>query len=149
MVSFSPCFFFQVIELFVYMLFIRGKFILTLLFWFPYSNQEKGVGRKKFVVFFFKSLLFNCFFFIYFLLLLFWFVLSLILFVSVCVSVSCPLTFCLRYKNNSPILCQLFWPTSFLWQPFSEMFLEFTIFSYIWKSVSKIHEKCGTIGVHS
>ena len=99
--------------------------------------------------FFFKSLLFNCFFFIYFLLLLFWFVLSLILFVSVCVSVSCPLTFCLRYKNNSPILCQLFWPTSFLWQPFSEMFLEFTIFSYIWKSVSKIHEKCGTIGVHS
>ena len=56
-------FFFQVIELFVYMLFIRGKFTLTLLFWFPYSNQEKGVGRKKFVFFFFLNLFFLIVFF--------------------------------------------------------------------------------------
>ena len=47
-------------------------------------------------------------------------------------------------KDNSLILCQLFWPASFLWQPLLEMFLKFTIFSFIWESVSKIHEKCST-----
>ena len=85
------------------------------------------------------------------LILLFWFVLSSILYVSVCVSISCALTFflCYRIKNSSSILCQLFWPTSFLWQQHLEMFLKFTIFSFIWESVSKIQEKCGTIGVHS
>ena len=85
------------------------------------------------------------------LLLLFWFY---FVFNSLCkcmVSVSCPLIFflCDRIKNNSPILCQLFWPTSSLWQQLLEMFLKLIIFSFIWESVSKIHEKCGTIGVRS
>ena len=54
-----------------------------------------------------------------FLLLLSWFALNSILFVNICVSVSCPLIFflCYRVKNNSPILCELFWTISFLWQP--------------------------------
>ena len=69
------------------------------------------------------------------LLLLFWFVLSSILYANVCVSVSCPLIFslCYRIKNNSPILYQLFWPTSLLWQQLSEVFLKFGIFSFIWE----------------
>ena len=58
------------------------------------------------------------------LLLLFWSVLSSILYVNVCVSVSCSLIFflCYRINNNSPIHCQLFWPTSFLWQQLSLQF---------------------------
>ena len=53
-----------------------------------------------------------------------------ILNVNACVSVSCPLIFflCYRIKNNSPILCQLFWPTSFLWQQLLEMFVIFLQF---------------------
>ena len=68
------------------------------------------------------------------LLLLFWFVLSSILCVNVCVSVSCPLIFflCYRIKNNSLILCQLFWSTSFLWQQLLEMFLKvYNFFFYL------------------
>ena len=49
-------------------------------------------------------------------------------------SVSCPLIFflCYRIKNNSPILCQLFWPASFLWQQLLEMFLKvYKFFFYL------------------
>ena len=48
-----------------------------------------------------------------------------IFFVNLCVSISCPLIFflCYRIKNNIAILCQLFWPTSFLWQQLLEMLL--------------------------
>ena len=85
------------------------------------------------------------------LMLLFWLFLSLILYANVFVSISCSLIFflCHRTKKNSPILCQLFWPTSFLWQQLLEMFLKITIFSFIWESVSKNNKKFGTIGVRS
>ena len=56
-----------------------------------------------------------------------------------------PLLFsCYGIKNNSPILCQLFWPTSFLWQ--QHVFKVYNFFFYL-RTSEKIHEKCGTIGV--
>ena len=50
----------------------------------------------------------------------------------------CPLIFFLWYKikNNIPILCLLFWPTSFLWEQLLKMFLKFTIFCFTLESVS-------------
>ena len=41
-----------------------------------------------------------------------------------------PLFFSYTVKKNSPILCKLFWPTSFLWQQLLEMFLMFTILQF-------------------
>ena len=139
------------------MVFIRGNLLLPYQFWFPCSKLGQG-GRMFFIFFIFLnlcwcccflSLLLNCFFPSIFLLLLFWLVLSSITFVNVCISLSCPLIFflCYRIKINSPILCQLFWPTSYMWQRLLEMFLKFTILSFILEAESKIHEKCGTMGV--
>ena len=69
------------------------------------------------------------------LLLLFWSALSSIFYVNVYVlAYHVPLFFflCYRIKNNSPILCQLFWPASFLWQQLIEMFLKvYNFFFYL------------------
>ena len=65
---------------------------------------------------------------------LLWSVLSSILYVNVCISVPCPLIFflCYRIKNNRPILCQLSWSASSLWQQFLDTFLKiYNFFFYL------------------
>ena len=124
---------------------VRVQYLLSIHSW-DSKQPMIDIIFPTFLLFLFSFNMLVCLF------LLFRSVLSSILYVNVCVSVSCLLIFFFlwyRIKNNSPILCQLFWPTSFLWQQQQVFSEKFTIFSFILESVSKIHEKCGTIGVHS
>ena len=90
---------------------LEQNLLLPYQFWFPYSKSGKGGGMQLFL-----SLLLNWVFLSIFVIIIILICFVSILFVNVCVSVSCPLILllCYRVKNNSPILCQLFWPLSFL-----------------------------------
>ena len=125
-------FFFLIIGILpLYAIYYRKVYLYPINFGFLILNQDNIVQCNVFSFFFsISSLELGP---------LIYFDLS-ILFVNVCISISCPLIFFLCYsvKNNSPILCKLFWPISFLWQPLlDDLFLKFTIFHFTWESVSK------------